>query len=137
HTTTRRGHVFEPRLDLRGESETVQLLLPLGFGQLVVHHHDHVGVQPRPPADHDLPVDQTLIDPEQKNGHDLRAPWVHTRSRHVPSRGAAGPAPRWEDGGASRIPTGAADSRRRPPPHPTSPRTGVARLSYSSHSASR
>jgi hypothetical protein len=67
-TVSGRVSVGEEDVDLSG-AQAVQVLLPLTLRQLVVHHDVSSRSQLVTPADDDLPVDQSLVDPIEDDRH--------------------------------------------------------------------
>src|SRR5947208_7621395 len=59
----------EHHLDAGGHAHAVELLLPGARAHRVVHEHDECHVERFPPADHDLPVDQAVVDSVQRDAH--------------------------------------------------------------------
>jgi hypothetical protein len=51
------------------DCEPVEVLLPLASGQLVVDHEVAFGPELVAPPDHDLTVNQTLVDPVEHDRH--------------------------------------------------------------------
>ena len=45
-----------------GEAQPVEVLLPFGCRQLIVHDHVMLHLELRPPTHHHLPVDESLVD---------------------------------------------------------------------------
>src|SRR5205823_9381918 len=59
----------EHHLDAGGHTHLVKLLLPGARAHRVVHQHDESHVERFPPADHDLAVDQAVVDAVQRDAH--------------------------------------------------------------------
>ncbi len=57
----RRGHLEELGLDVVRQTGAIEVLLPLGLAQLIVHHGDEVKAEARAPSDDDLAMDQAVI----------------------------------------------------------------------------
>ena len=62
------SHRPEERVRPAG-AETVEILLPLAFRQRIVDHEVPVRPEVVVPPDHDLPVDEALVDPEEDDRH--------------------------------------------------------------------
>src|SRR5207245_8904823 len=62
-------HRGEYDLDVRRDAHAVEVLLPRAVAYGVVHEHDEPQVERLAPADHDLPVNETVVDTVERNGH--------------------------------------------------------------------
>src|SRR5437879_13367363 len=62
-------HRGEYDLDVRRDAHAVEVLLPRAVAYGVVHEHDEPQVERLAPADHDLPVNETVVDAVERNGH--------------------------------------------------------------------
>src|SRR2546430_4438069 len=62
-------HRGEYDLDVRRDTHAVEVLLPRAVAYGVVHEHDEPQVERLAPADHDLPVNETVVDTVERNGH--------------------------------------------------------------------
>src|SRR6185503_11181289 len=67
--TGHRIHGVEVHLHLRRGPHAIQLLLPLAARDFVVHEHDEADVEWLPPPDHDLAMNQAIVDPVEDQGH--------------------------------------------------------------------
>src|SRR6267142_63388 len=65
----------EYHFDLRRHTHPVEILLPVAAADLVIDEHDERDVERLSPANHDLPMDQAVIDAVQRQGHG-RVTWI-------------------------------------------------------------
>ena len=69
---------------LRGDAHAVELLLPFAGGDLVIDQHEEAEFERLSPSDHDLPVNESIVDAIQRDGHGFRRrrrPSTHDRAR--------------------------------------------------------
>src|SRR5690349_17350443 len=63
------GDGGEDDVDPRWHAHAIEILLPGAVAHLVVHQHDETDVERLAPTDHDLAVNETVVEPDQGQAH--------------------------------------------------------------------
>src|SRR5207249_7880273 len=86
----------EDDFDVRRHTHAIEVLLPLAGADLVIHEDDERRIQRLAPADHDLPVDEPVVDAVERDAHAAGVRIARAPASAARLAASAGGTSRWK-----------------------------------------